>query len=252
MIAMALHNYHDTHGAFPPAFVPDQDGRPMHSWRVLILPYLEEKARYDQYDFQQPWDAPDNRRLLTPVPSVYQCPADLAVGRGRGSWTSYVAIVGERTAWPGSKSRKFADFTDGTSNTIWLVEDQSHQIPWMEPRDLTLDQAIALLSSTDRQSASAHRWGDFFHEYWGVRTIGFADGSGHYLYDGLPRDLLANLLILDDGVGVDQGVLDRWPPSGSISKRLKLDNCFRLAVFVALTLVPLLRLRRKNKRPGGN
>jgi hypothetical protein len=251
-IALALHNYHDTHGAFPPAFVPDEDGRPMHSWRVLILPYLEEKARYDQYDFQQPWDAPDNRRLLTPVPPVYQCPADLAVVRGRGSWTSYVAIVGERTAWPGSKSRKFADFADGTSNTIWLVEDQSHQIPWMEPRDLTLDQAITLLNSTDRQSSSVHRWGDFFHEYWCFRAIGFADGSRRYLHDGLPRDVLANLLVLDDGVDVDQGVLDRWPPSGSSSKRLKLDNCFRLAVFVALTLAPLLRLRRKNKRHGGN
>jgi hypothetical protein len=158
-----------------------------------------------------------------------------------------VAIVGERTAWPGSKSRKLADFSDGTSNTIWLVEDQSHQIPWMEPRDLTLDQAITLLNSTDRQSATAHRGDDFFHEYWGVRTIGFADGSGRYLYDGLQRGMLANLLIVDDGVGVDQAVLDRWPPPHTISKRLRLDNCFRLAVFVALTLVPLLRLRRRHR-----
>ena len=251
-IAMALHNYHDTHGEFPPAFVPDQDGRPMHSWRVLILPFLEEKARYGQYDFQQPWDAPDNLRLMLPVPSVYECPRDLAVGRGRGSWTSYVAIVGERTAWPGSTSRKLADFADGTSNTVWLVEDQSHQIPWMEPRDLTLDQAITLLNSTDRQSATRHRSGNFFREYWGYRNIGFADGSERFLYDGLPREMLANLLIVDDGVGVDQAVLDRWPPPGTNSKRLKLDNCFRLAVFVALTLLPLLRLRCKPTRHVGN
>lgn len=61
-IELALHNYHNAHGCFPPAYIVDESGRPMHSWRVL-LPYLEQEALYDQYDFSEPWDGPNNRKL---------------------------------------------------------------------------------------------------------------------------------------------------------------------------------------------
>jgi hypothetical protein len=59
-IAIALQNYHDVHGQLPPAYLPDSRGRPMHSWRVLLLPFLEMQALYDQYDFNEPWDGPNN------------------------------------------------------------------------------------------------------------------------------------------------------------------------------------------------
>jgi hypothetical protein len=67
-IALALHNYHDTFGAFPPAYVADESGKPMHSWRVLILPFLESSPLYDKYRFDEPWDGPNNRQLLKHMP----------------------------------------------------------------------------------------------------------------------------------------------------------------------------------------
>jgi len=60
-IALAFHNYHDTYRTFPPAYIPDEDGNPKHSWRVLILPFLEQRALYEQYNFDEPWDSPNNR-----------------------------------------------------------------------------------------------------------------------------------------------------------------------------------------------
>ena len=62
-IALALQCYHDVYKSFPPAYVADETGKPMHSWRVLILPFLEQKALYDQYRFDEPWDGPNNGKL---------------------------------------------------------------------------------------------------------------------------------------------------------------------------------------------
>lgn len=66
-IAFSLHSYHDRYGCFPPAYIADEEGKPMHSWRVLILPFIEEQALYDRYAFTEPWDGPSNRRLAGPV-----------------------------------------------------------------------------------------------------------------------------------------------------------------------------------------
>ena len=60
---MAVANYHETYGCFPPAYVADRDGKPMHSWRVLILPFLEQRELYNAYNFAEPWDGPNNRKL---------------------------------------------------------------------------------------------------------------------------------------------------------------------------------------------
>jgi prepilin-type processing-associated H-X9-DG protein len=236
LLGLALHNYHEIYGQFPPASVPDQDGKPMHSWRLLILPFIEEQPLYQQYDFDEPWDGPNNRRLLSQVPYVYQCPSDVRSGRGISEWTSYVAVVDAQAAWPGSTSAKFSDFTAGTALTILVLEDQSQKIPWMEPRDLTLDQAVSVLSSQDPQFAGVHRQDDFFYEYSGGRQVAFADGSVRYLSDGLPRDLVTSLLRIDEQP--DQTLLD-LSVSPARTKRLKLFNCFLLALFVTLTLFPL-------------
>lgn len=68
-IAYALKDYHHEYDTFPPAFIADKDGKPMHSWRVLILPYLDGGGFvYDQYDFGEPWDGPNNIKLLDHMP----------------------------------------------------------------------------------------------------------------------------------------------------------------------------------------
>jgi len=135
-ISIALQNYHDVYHSFPPAYVADANGKPMHSWRVLILPFLEYKPLYDQYRFDEPWDGPNNSQLAVDL-KVLMCPADGARGKCQ---TSYVAVVGPGTAWPGAKSIDIADIKDGASNTILVVEVHNSGISWMEPRDLDVSQ----------------------------------------------------------------------------------------------------------------
>ncbi len=206
----------------------------MHSWRVLLLPFIEQYPLYQQYDFEEPWDGPNNRRLLSSMPFLYQCSSDARTGRRE--WTSYVAVVDARTAWPGADSSKFSDFSAGTAMTILVLEDQSQEIPWMEPRDLTLEQAVSALSSQERQFAGVHRQDGFFYEYSGVRQAVFADGRVRPLYDGLPRDLVTSLLKIDESP--DLSLVD-WSTSPARNRRLKLLNCLLLATFVTLTLLPL-------------
>ena len=136
-IGLAMQQYHQLHGSFPPAYIPDENGRPMHSWRVLLLPHLGHEILYEEYDFDEPWDGPNNRALVIAMPDVYGCPSDPASGE---AITSYVAVVGQGTAFPGEMPTSLDQFTDGASTTILLVEDRDAQINWLEPRDLELDQ----------------------------------------------------------------------------------------------------------------
>ena len=73
-IGLAMHNYHATHKTFPPAFTVDKDGKPLLSWRVLILPYLEQDALYKEFHLDEPWDSPHNRTLIERMPPTYRCP----------------------------------------------------------------------------------------------------------------------------------------------------------------------------------
>ena len=116
-IGLAMHNYHDTFKCFPPAYIPDEDGRPMHSWRVLILPYLEEQALFEQYDFDQPWDGPNNRQLSQTIIPLFQSPGSSAGGEPT---TDYVLVTGPGTAFVGGESVKSTEIRDGTSATIMV------------------------------------------------------------------------------------------------------------------------------------
>jgi hypothetical protein len=142
-IALALHNYNDVYGSLPPAYVADENGKPMHSWRVLILPFLEQQALYDQYKFDEPWDGPNNSRLAQTIVSVYGCPSEGQLSAN----TSYVAVVGPNTAFQGDQPVKFRDITDGLSNTLMVIDAANTGINWMEPRDLDM---TSVFSATGR------------------------------------------------------------------------------------------------------
>lgn len=131
-IGLALLQYHDKYGSFPPAYVADESGKPMHSWRTLLLPFVGYGPLYNDYRFDEPWDSPYNRKLCHKIVLAYMCPSEPHAV----PLTSYVAVVGPGTAWPGSTPTRLKDFRDGTANTILIVELVNSGIHWAEPRDL--------------------------------------------------------------------------------------------------------------------
>lgn len=199
-IAVALHSYHDVYGCLPPAYIADENGRPMHSWRVLILPFLEQQALYDQYDFSEPWDGPNNRKLARPIPrvhaeSVYACPDAVP---SRPLETHYLAIVGPRTGFPGEKSAAFSEFKDGTENVLLVVEVHNSGISWMEPRDLDVTQAAQAIKATHTS------------ERLGARRLpaGYglmADGSIRLIHPPTNLRAFESMLRLDDGTHSGSG-----------------------------------------------
>ncbi len=134
---MAVANYHETYGSFPPAYVAGRDGKPMHSWRVLLLPFLEQQALYDAYNFDEPWDGPHNRTLADQVGRIY---LRSGLESDQVETTSFVAVVGPETAWPGPVALSREDLGDGTHETLLVVEVPDGQFRWMEPRDLRFDR----------------------------------------------------------------------------------------------------------------
>jgi prepilin-type processing-associated H-X9-DG protein len=190
-IGIALQNYHDTYKSFPPAYFADADGTPIHSWRVMLLPFFESdemKRTYKQYDMSEPWNGPHNRRLASQIPYVYRCPSSQAPHDD----TSYVAIVGDETGWPTSRPINVREFSDGLSNTIAIVEVANAGIHWMEPRDLTLEQASVGIgpSETKEHIWSPHRDG---------ANCLFFDSSVHFLSNEISPTLLRALLTANGG-----------------------------------------------------
>jgi hypothetical protein len=133
-IAEALRQYEIQHGSLPPAYLPDANGKPMHSWRVLILPQLDERGLYERYDFNEPWDGPKNSQLARSMPEVFACPAD-PDARSKGE-SSYMVLVGPQTLFPGRTTARTGDITDDRAATILVTEVPVAGVVWTEPKDL--------------------------------------------------------------------------------------------------------------------
>lgn len=185
-IGLAMHNYHDTYGSFPPAYTVDAEGNRLHSWRTLILPFMEQQALYSQINLNEPWDSPSNRPLADRGISIYRCPS---ATNASPAVTNYMVIVGDNTAFPGDTGANLSSFTDGTSNTVLVVEVLNPLgTSWMEPTDLEFDN-LPLSISPDGIS-SRHRGG---------ANTAFADGSIHFLSDATPPETIQNLILRNDG-----------------------------------------------------
>ena len=122
-IALAMQNFHDVLKRLPAVGNTDPSGEMLLSWRVHLLPYLEQRALYDQFHLHEPWDSPHNRALIEKMPPVFTSPGSKA-GVGKAT---YQVVIGEHTAFPGREGTSFKQFTDGTSKTILVVEvDDAH------------------------------------------------------------------------------------------------------------------------------
>jgi hypothetical protein len=136
-IGLAMLNSYSAHKQYPDHAIHDKDGKPLLSWRVAILPYVEEGALYKQFHLDEPWDSENNRKLIERMPDVYRSPD---TGSEHPERTRYLAVVGEHSLFPPDRGVTIKEVTDGTSKTIMVVEvDPEHAVIWTKPDDLEVD-----------------------------------------------------------------------------------------------------------------
>jgi Protein of unknown function (DUF1559) len=184
---LAVANYHDAFGSFPPAYVTDRDGKPMHSWRVLILPFLDQQELYNAYNFAESWDGPNNRKLEQRIGSTYR---RLGLDSDHLQTTSFVAVVGPQTAWPGNRLMTRDEIGDGPSQTLLVVEVPDGRFRWLEPKDLEFDRMIFRINDSS-QNGLGSRLG-------GARVVS-VDGSVRTLPDDFDPNTLRAMLTANGG-----------------------------------------------------
>jgi hypothetical protein len=171
-IGLALHNYHSANGALPPAYSTDESGRPLLSWRVLLLPYMEWYSDlYNRFRLDEPWDGPNNIRLLDEMPPVFACPTHQPDARDSEArrFTNYLAAAGPGTAFRGAEPVKFADIKDGLDQTIVVVESNQAEVPWTAPIDFDARTGgLVGMPTAARGPTTPHRVG---------LRVAIADGS---------------------------------------------------------------------------
>jgi hypothetical protein len=135
-IGLAMHNYHDVHGSFPPAAICDKKGKPLLSWRVAILPYLEQNNLYMQFKLDEPWDSEHNKKFSDVAVKTYIDPRfDYGDKPNR---TQYKVFTGNGAVFDTLMSKSFRQVTYGTSNTL-LVVAAGDPVPWAKPDDFPFD-----------------------------------------------------------------------------------------------------------------
>ncbi len=179
-IGLALHNYHDEYGTFPPAYTVDSYGNRLHSWRTLILTYMGDPISYAALDMSKPWDDPANAEVFKNTHWIYTCES----ANNSSLQTTYMALLAPNGCFRGSSSTSLHDFKDGTSNTILVIEvDAAHAVPWMSPNDADLDFFLSL----DAQSKLPHNHGI---------TALFADGTVRCLPADMPAAERASIMTI--------------------------------------------------------
>jgi len=182
-IALAMYNCHDATGRFPAAASFDADGKPLLSWRVHILPYIEEEALYKEFHLDEPWDSEHNRKLIPRMPRTYASANNPEAAKGM---TNYVVLVGEDTVFGSRTGTRFRDITDGTSNTLMTAEvANSKAVVWTKPDDLQVDPSKPL------DGLTGLRPGGF--------NAGMCDGSVRFIAATIDLDLLRALLTKSGG-----------------------------------------------------
>jgi type II secretory pathway pseudopilin PulG len=140
-IALALINYHENYQALPPAYTVDATGRRLHSWRTLILPYLDQGDLYKKIDLSKPWNDPANAAANKRRVSQYQC----ASINSPENHTTYLAVVGSNTCLLPAKSRVLSKVFDDRPKAIIVIEvDAKHAVHWMDPSDANEELVLSL------------------------------------------------------------------------------------------------------------
>ncbi len=181
-IGLALHNYHEEYGTFPPAYTVDAQGSPLHSWRTLILPYLDQLPLYKSIDLSRPWNDPVNAKASKTSLPIYRCPST----HSPANQTSFLVIIAPNGCFPGPASRSLSSITDDASETLMVLEVNDRSVPWMSPVDA--DQDTVLEFGPDNR-----------HGHLGGFHALLCDGSVRFLSDNLRAATRQALISIADG-----------------------------------------------------
>lgn len=180
----ALSQYHEKHGTFPPAYIVDAEGNPLHSWRTLLLPYLGQQALYDSIDLTKPWDDPVNAAARETVLPRYSCPF-----AHEDPMTTYLAFVGPDWAFAGAEPRTLDEIEDGAANTLAVIDvGEGRAVHWMSPEDIDVERPF------DLQSESNHP---------DVRNVLYLDGDVNELSPDTSPEAFAAMLTIAGGEKVE-------------------------------------------------
>ena len=185
-IALAMHIYHDKHKRFPPAASYDKDGKPLLSWRVLLLPYLDQEALYKQFKLDEPWDSEHNKQAARAIPKQY---LDPLANAGPGM-TTYLLPIAKGTIFGGKESLRIQDIRDGSSTTLLVVTAKPDEaVFWSKPEDLPVaEKGLKQLLFDDQHT-----------EFLGA----LADGSVRAFSQQSDVKTLWHLLLANDGQAID-------------------------------------------------
>jgi type II secretory pathway pseudopilin PulG len=192
-IGQALQMYSQSHGSYPPAITYDAAGKPMHSWRVLILPELGYPELHARYDFTQPWDSPVNSAIGYEMPVEYASATD-PTARSQNESSFYV-ITGKGSAFPDSGTTRLEDIRDGTRDTVLVAETPAYGFSWLEPRDIRLARLESRVNGSPGQSFASE-------SPLGPQVL-TADGEVRTLRFDAPAEAIPALATIDGGEAIN-------------------------------------------------
>jgi len=208
-IASALNAYAADHGSYPPPVIRRPDGTLMHSWRVLILPYLDQQELFNDYNLNQPWDSPGNYELASRIPSVFRASQNSLYG----DESAYFLITGPGTVFPpapsGSATGTFRPLgpptiADDPGQTLLIVEASSpanSYSSWLEPRDLNVTVMQGLVGASPGREIGGINSGG--------AVVATVDGRSHFLGDQTSPATVMALISASGGEPLPDDVLDR-------------------------------------------
>ena len=235
-LGLAILNYEAARQNFPEAKKIVQ-GNP-HSWRVTILPEIEQQTLFEMYDYSQPWNSPGNRKIAQIQVGCMTCPSSNATSK-----TPYKLVTGPGTLFEDGKLPTFDQITDGTSNTIIMIEDNGNPVDWTDPDgDVSIDEAVKILSQQSISTSVHHSNGQYKTTYFGTHVF-LADGSVQRIGFNADPEVLRRAFLCADGE-----LTDDLTKLGHPITVIRYGAIIATVIYVLLAIAPIVPFIRERRR----